>query len=73
MKNQYLTHNLIKSHAIQLKAIKDDKDSKNSPSSILKLSKSTDIVSWMDRGGKAFVRYLAKIIPYSYISFVMIL
>ena len=43
--DQYLTAETMKSHAIQFKAIKDQKDSKDSPSGLPKLSKSTDILA----------------------------
>ena len=52
LKNQYLTAESMKSYAIQFKAIKDSKDSKDSPSGLPKLSKSTDILAWMDRVDK---------------------
>ena len=47
-----MTAESLKSHAIQFKAIKDQKDSKDSPLDLPKLSKSTDILSWMDRVDK---------------------
>ena len=48
LKDQYLTSESLKSNAIQFKAIKEQKDSKESPFGLPKLSKSTDIFSWMD-------------------------
>ena len=52
LKDQYLTTEPLKSHAIQFKAIKEQKDSKDSPLGLPKLSKSTDILSWMDKVDK---------------------
>ena len=54
LKDQYLTAESMKSHAIQFKAIKDQKDSKDSPSGLPKLSKSTDNLAWIDRVDKTF-------------------
>ena len=54
MKNQYLTHDSIKSHAVQFKALKDSKEVGGLP----KLTESTDVLSWMDSSDK----YLRKII-----------
>ena len=45
LKDQYLTAESLKSHSIQFKAIKDQKDSKDNPSGLPRLSKSTDILS----------------------------
>ena len=45
MKDQFLTTEALKSHAIQFKGVNDQKDSKDSPSGLLKLSKSTDILA----------------------------
>ena len=53
MKDQYLTPESLKSHAIQFKVIKEQKDGKDSPSGLPRLSKSTDILSWMDRVDKS--------------------
>ena len=50
MKNQYLTHDSIKSHAIQFQAFKDT-DSKE-VRGLPKLTESTDVLSWMDRTEK---------------------
>ena len=47
MKDQYLTHDSIKSHAIQFQAFKDT-DSKE-VGGLPKLSIATDVLSWMDR------------------------
>ena len=41
MKNQYLTHNSIKSHVVQYKALKDSKE----VSGLTKLTESTDVLS----------------------------
>ena len=49
LKDQYLTAESLKSHSIQFKAIKEQKDNKDSPKGLPRLSKSTDILSWMDR------------------------
>ena len=48
IKDQYLTAASLKSHTIQFRAIKDQKDSKDSPLGLHKLSKSMDILSWTD-------------------------
>ena len=50
MKNQYLTHDLIKSHAIQFQAFKDTNSKK--VGGLPKLTKSTDVLSWMYRTEK---------------------
>ena len=55
MKDQYLTHDSIKSHAIQFKAFKDT-DSKE-VGGLPKLTANMDVLSWMDRTEK----YLQKI------------
>ena len=47
MKDHYLTHDLIKSHAIQFQAFKN-MDSKE-VGGLPKLSENTDVLSWMDR------------------------
>ena len=44
MKAQYLTHDLIKSHAVQFKALKDSKE----VGGFTNLIESTDVLSWMD-------------------------
>ena len=49
MKDQCLTHNATKSRVIQFKEIQDEEDSKDSPVDLSKLTKPTDILSWMDR------------------------
>ena len=48
MKNQYLTHDSIKSHAVQFKALKDSKE----VGGLTKLTAQTDVLSWMDRSEK---------------------
>ena len=50
MKNQYLTHDSIKSHAIQFQAFKDT-DSKE-VGGLTKLTESMDVLLWMDRTEK---------------------
>ena len=50
MKNQYLTHDSIKSHAIQFQAFKGT-DSKE-VGGLSKLTESTDVLLWMDRTEK---------------------
>ena len=50
IKNQYLTHDSIKSRAITFQAFKDT-DSKED-GRLSKLTESTDVVSWMDRTEK---------------------
>ena len=45
MKNQYLTAEVLQSHSIRSKVIKDQKDSKDSPTGLPKLPKSTDILA----------------------------
>ena len=50
MKNQYLTHYLIKSHTVQFKALKDSKE----VGGLTKLIELTDGLSWMD----SFQKYL---------------
>ena len=45
MKDQYLTAESLKSHSIQSKAIKEHKDSKDNPSGLQRLWKSTNILS----------------------------
>ena len=52
LKDQYLTTESLKSHSIQFKAIKEQKDSKDSPSGLPSLSKSMDILSWIERVDK---------------------
>ena len=52
MKDHYLTAEAIKSHAIQFKAIKDQKDSKDSPSGLPELLKSTNSLAWINRVDK---------------------
>ena len=47
IKSEYLTHNSIKSHAVQYQALKDLKDS-SKVAKLTKLSTSTDVLSWMD-------------------------
>ena len=47
MKDQYLTHNSIKSHAIQFQAFKDT-DSKE-VGGLPKLTAQTDVLLWMDK------------------------
>ena len=47
MKNQYLSRDLIKSHAIQFQAFKDT-DSKEI-GGLPKLTTSTDVLIWLDR------------------------
>ena len=56
LNDQYLTAESLKSHSIQFKAIKEQKDSKDSPSGLPRLSKSTDILSWMDRVDKTLCK-----------------
>ena len=56
MKYQYLTYASIKSHAVQFKALKRMKDSKE-VTALTKLTVRTDVLSWMDRSEK----YLQKI------------
>ena len=56
IKDQCMTHNLIKSHAVQFKALKRMKDSKE-VTALTKLTVRTDVLSWMDRSEK----YLQKI------------
>ena len=41
--------NVIKNHAVQFKAIKDQKTAKDSLSGLPKLGKSTDVLGWIDR------------------------
>ena len=50
MKDQYLTYNSIKSHAIQYRAFKDT-DSKE-VGGLPKLTDGTDVLSWLDSGEK---------------------
>ena len=57
IKSQYLTHDSIKSHAVQYQALKYMKDS-SKVAKLTKLSKSTDVLSWMD----SFEKHLRKII-----------
>ena len=47
IKSQYLTHDSIKSHAVQYQTLKDLKDS-SKVAKLTKLSISTDVLSWMD-------------------------
>ena len=54
MKNQYLTYDSIKSHAVQFKALKDSKEVRGLP----KLTEMTDVLSWVDTADK----YLQKIL-----------
>ena len=52
MKDAYLDYDSIKSHAIQFKAIMDQKDSKDGPKGLPKLSISTDVLAWIDKVDK---------------------
>ena len=47
IKSKYLTHDLIKSHAVQYQALKYLKDS-SKVAKLTRLSKSTDVLLWMD-------------------------
>ena len=48
MKNQYLTHDSIKSHSVQFQEFKDRKEVGGLP----KLSEAMDVLSWMDSSKK---------------------
>ena len=48
MKNQYLTHNLIKGHAVQFKTLQNSKE----VGGLTKLTTQIDVLSWMDRSEK---------------------
>ena len=53
LKDRFLTADSTKSHTIQFKVIKDQKESnKNSPMSLSKLSKLMDVLAWTDRADK---------------------
>ena len=56
IKDQYLSHDLMKSHAVQFKALKEMKYNKE-VTALSKLTVSTDVLSWMDRSEK----YLLKV------------
>ena len=56
MKDRYLTTAALKSYTIQFKVIKNQKDSKDSPLGLPKLSKLTDILSCMDRVDKTLYK-----------------
>ena len=60
MKDQYLDYLAIKSHAIQVKAIKDQKESKDGLKVLLNIFVSTDILSWIDKCNKHFCKLSGK-------------
>ena len=67
MKNQYLSRDSIKSHAIQFQAFKDT-DSKEI-GGLPKLTASTDVLMWLDKIEKnTFKSYQVLIIPLLLIS-----
>ena len=56
MKDQYLTYALIKSHAVQFKALKDSKEVGGLP----KLTAETDVLSWVDTADKYLLKLLGQ-------------
>ena len=52
MKDQYLTKEVIKNHAISFKALKDGFSSKEGPAGLPRLSKTTDVLAWLDQSDK---------------------
>ena len=68
LKDQYLTHESIKSHAVQFQALKEMKDS-SGVATLIKLSASTDVLSWMD----GFEKHLRKVtgIDYSPLAYLL--
>ena len=67
MKNQYLTRDLIKSHAIQFQAFKDT-DSKEI-GGLPKLTDSTDVLSWLESMEKQLQKLPGVDFPPLLISF----
>ena len=56
MKNQYLTYDLIESHKVQFKALKDS----NEVGELPKLTVETDVLSWVDTAKKYLLKLLGQ-------------
>ena len=56
MKNQYSTYDLIESHTVQFKALKDSKEVGGLP----KLTEEVDVLSWVDTADKVLQKLLGQ-------------